>query len=197
MLKPHLNNNENNFIAGWYMEDTSLCDELIDYFNTRGEKFLGGLYRGDDSQFEVDFNVKDSVDCCITDGNLNSKYLLHLQDCVNEYVKLYPESGETYSRWSSEIENKNIQYYKPNGGYKLWHYERRCVSSSRRHLVFMTYLNTLVGKGGTSFKYQNLTVQAEKGLTLIWPTDWTHTHKSNVSENQEKYIVTGWFNYVL
>ena len=45
------------------------------------------------------------------------------------------------------------------------------------NLVFMTYLNTVTDLGGTAFKYQNLEVQAEKGLTLIWPSDWTHTHK--------------------
>ena len=36
----------------------------------------------------------------------------------------------------------------------------------------MTYLND-VPDGGTHFKYQELTAPAKKGLTLIWPTDFT------------------------
>jgi hypothetical protein len=58
----------------------------------------------------------------------------------------------------------------------------------------MTYLNTVEDGGGTSFFYQRVTLKAEKGLTLIWPVEWTHTHKGEVSETEEKYIVTGWFS---
>ena len=36
---------------------------------------------------------------------------------------------------------------------------------------------------------------AEKGLTLIWPTDFTHTHSGQISKTHEKYIITGWFNF--
>ena len=58
----------------------------------------------------------------------------------------------------------------------------------------MTYLNT-VENGGTSFKYQNITTQAVKGLTLIWPSDFTHMHKGQIS-NQTKYIITGCYNFI-
>ena len=37
--------------------------------------------------------------------------------------------------------------------------------------------------------------EAKKGLTLIFPTDWTHSHKSVISKTHEKYIVTGWYHY--
>jgi hypothetical protein len=59
----------------------------------------------------------------------------------------------------------------------------------------MTFLNN-VPEGGTHFKYQNLTVPAEKGLTLMWPTDFTHTHKGQITKKHEKYILTGWLGYV-
>jgi len=38
-------------------------------------------------------------------------------------------------------------------------------------------------------------VQPRKGLTLIWPADWTHHHRGVVSPTQEKYIITGWFSF--
>ena len=37
---------------------------------------------------------------------------------------------------------------------------------------------------------------AKKGKTLIWPSDFTHTHRGQKSPTQEKYIATGWFNHV-
>lgn len=59
----------------------------------------------------------------------------------------------------------------------------------------MTFLNNCKN-GGTQFKYQNLTIPAKKGLTLIWPAEWTHTHKGQISIEEEKYIITGWFNFL-
>jgi len=59
----------------------------------------------------------------------------------------------------------------------------------------MTYLND-VDEGGTEFKNQKIKLPARKGLTTIWPTDWTHTHRGVISKTQDKYIITGWFNYV-
>ena len=58
----------------------------------------------------------------------------------------------------------------------------------------MTYLND-VKDGGTEFLYQNLKTKAEKGLTLIWPSAWTHTHKGIISPTKEKYIITGWYAF--
>ena len=48
----------------------------------------------------------------------------------------------------------------------------------------MTYLND-VPDGGTHFKYQDLTAPAEKGLTLMWPTDFSHTHKGQITQKHE------------
>ena len=45
----------------------------------------------------------------------------------------------------------------------------------------MTYLNTIKVGGETEFLYQKLKIKPKKGLTLIWPTDWTHTHRGLIS----------------
>lgn len=58
----------------------------------------------------------------------------------------------------------------------------------------MTYLNDVVD-GGTHFKYFNHTEKATKGKTIIWPADWTHTHRGQISNTQEKIIATGWFSH--
>ena len=94
-------------------------------------------------------------------------------------------------------ETYNIQHYKKGEGFKADHCERdgQLSKNIKRCLVFMTYLND-VDDGGTIFKYQNRTIKAQKGKTLIWPADWTHTHRSQVSETQEKTIITGWVSYL-
>jgi hypothetical protein len=94
--------------------------------------------------------------------------------------------------------SRTYRYYPPSGGYKTYHTERtgRGEPEGSRHLVFMTYLNDVDDGGGTEFYHQGpLVVQPKKGLTLIWPADWTFTHRGVPSPTQEKAIVTGWFNF--
>ena len=59
----------------------------------------------------------------------------------------------------------------------------------------MTYLNDVTDAGGTEFYHQKVTVTPVKGLTLVWPADWTFTHRGVPSPTQEKRIMTGWFNF--
>ena len=56
-----------------------------------------------------------------------------------------------------------------------------------------TSTTTNVVDGGTEFKYQKIILNAEKGNLIIWPADFTHTHKGIISNTKEKYIATGWF----
>ena len=60
----------------------------------------------------------------------------------------------------------------------------------------MTYLNDVVDGGETEWYYQNIKIKPVKGLTVIWPTDWTYTHRGLTSPTQTKYIATGWFNFL-
>ena len=59
----------------------------------------------------------------------------------------------------------------------------------------MTYLNN-APNAGTQFKYQKLTTPCKKGLTLIWPAEFTHTHRGVISDTHEKTIITGWFEVI-
>ena len=59
----------------------------------------------------------------------------------------------------------------------------------------MTYLNDVIDGGETEWYYQNIKIKPERGLTVIWPSDWTFTHRGNTSPTQTKYIATGWFNF--
>jgi hypothetical protein len=59
----------------------------------------------------------------------------------------------------------------------------------------MTYLNNVTDGGETEWYHQDLKIQPQKGLTVIWPADWCFVHRGNITPTQDKYIITGWFNY--
>jgi prolyl 4-hydroxylase len=190
-LKPHKVNALNNFIAGWYLDDSSICDELIQYHTDSPYKREGLMTGGEGV---VDKESKDSVDVTLEPCELARRYIVQLNDVARCYMEKYHYSSRLVP-WGV-IEPVAIQHYRPGGGYKIWHFERENLDdvNARRHLAFMTYLNDVGEGGGTAFYYQDLTIRAEKGLTLIWPAEWMFTHKGVVSETREKYIITGWFS---
>ena len=205
-----------SFIGGWYIPE-EVCDNLISFFidcrvrvshvsdeilEKDGDvKIDNGLILrkgniGKDSKINKD--TKDSVDLSIEFGANNYKhkpiteYGKHLQQCLNNYEQKY-EYVKGMDRYTI-TENMNLQHYKAGGGFKKWHFENTAIESMSRKLVFMTYLNN-VENGGNEFYNQDIKCPAKKGLTLIWPADWTHTHRGIIDESNEKMIITGWFNY--
>jgi hypothetical protein len=195
-MKTHGINALNNFMGGWYI-DESVCDDLILYHKNNPDKIIGatGGFTETGHTHAVNKSVKDSTDVVLKFGDVATKYFAELQSCTNEYIKLYPYSNY-YAPWLI-WETVNLQYYAPGGGYHAFHTER--VSGDfpvcNRHMVFMTYLNDVTDGGETEFFHQNIKVKPEKGLTIIWPADWTFTHRGITSHSQEKYIATGWFSY--
>jgi hypothetical protein len=190
--------NKNNFIETSFIRNHLVCDNLVTLFKQSNEKVIGRS-SSQGTYLEPDLQIKDSTDLSINDYSRYPaviEYIKCLDKCVKDYIKKY-EFCNWYSPWNI-IEPINIQYYRPGGGYKVWHTERTSNDpvNSTRHLVFMTYLNDVTDEGETEFYYQNFKVQPRKGLTVIWPADWTHTHRGIPSTTQEKYIITGWFSYI-
>lgn len=176
-----------NFIEEFSI-DLDLCDDLIVYMEREGVKFAG-ISGGVVDQF-----TKKSIDCNLSNDALLEKYHRELQQCIDKYNEKYE-----YSKTKISIDPYiNIQKYNPGDAYYRWHCERNSSKPivSNRHLVFMTYLNDVTDQGETEFLYQKVKFKPKKGLTLIWPVDWTHTHRGIPSSTQTKYIITGWINFV-
>jgi hypothetical protein len=192
-------NNLSNHIAGWVIDDTSLCDDIIAYFNDKDTEKRQGKVHFANTPNEGIFNEEYKIATEATLNNaqdLYSRYQQNLQKCLNEYVKLY-EWCDSLGPYRVGKEGTKIQYYPPGGGYFSYHSEKAPWKEpyASRHLVFMTYLNDVDDGGETEFLYQRIKVKPKKGLTLIWPAEWTHTHRGITSLTQEKYITTGWFNF--
>jgi|SRR5271165_5420395 len=189
-----------SFVGAYRLDDTSICDDLVAHFNANAHLQTPGHTGRTDGTVAVDTEVKQSVDLYFPPNSTTPEFVRYcgaLQECVNAYAADYTYCN-AYAPWRI-LEQTNVQYYAPNWGYKAWHTERWCADpvNASRHLVFMTYLNTVNDGGETAFYYQGLRVKPEKGLTLIWPADWTHTHQGVPSPTEEKYIITGWFNYLV
>jgi|2_EtaG_2_1085320.scaffolds.fasta_scaffold17056_3 hypothetical protein len=195
-LKPHPLNKENFFIKGWYI-DKKICRDVINNFNCKSMQWKKGLvYKNEEEVIKKD--EKNSTDYThdFQDGfSFLKEYHDSLHQVMNEYVTVFPatEAHNLWGLWSLV----NIQRYLPNEGFYKFHSEKGVKGHIlKRHLVFMTYLNTIEEGGETEFFHQKIKVKPEEGLTLIWPAEWTYLHRGCIAPKEIKYIITGWFNFV-
>jgi hypothetical protein len=173
--------------------DKDVCDELVNHHKNNSNKTPGKITGG-----VIDKNIKDSTDLFIyPDNNLSfvKNYYKQLEKGLLKYYDLH-SILKKISLFTKEF--FIVQHYAPNGGFKKWHFERSDLHYPiiTRTLVFMTYLNDVEDQGETEWFYQKIKIKPVKGLSVIWPADFTHTHRGIPSPTQEKYIATGWFNLV-
>lgn len=185
------------FMGAFVMEE-SVVDGVLKLFE-EAAPVRGMISKKGGQEPLVDLSVKDSFETSVAPNDRRAEwtqYLRSLMSCASLYVETYPFAA-AYGVWQLNSRT-NIQRYPPSGGYKTYHTERtgKGEPEGSRHLVFMTYLNDVHDQGGTEFVHQNVTIQPRKGLTLIWPADWTFTHRGVPSPTETKTITTGWFNYV-
>ena len=166
----------NTHIGAWFMPE-DMIDDIWEYWNNPPKDIqpkqpgLAFIRENGVERYDIDSNTKDSIDIYV-DHEMREKgiwprYMEHLQACLENYMLTYPEAN-----WTEKFSIKgrfNLQWYPKGGGFKRWHFENTGGEYEvHRNLVFQTYCND-VPDGGTQFKYQNITVPAMKGLTLIFP----------------------------
>ena len=177
-----------NFIEQ-YTIPHNICDFFIKYHQNNKEYKKQGAVENE----VIKKDVKDSLDVYFFNESMDpmiKNFFLLLSKAVSSYMVKY--SIEHTMRTHTL---NSIQYYKKKEGYFKLHYERTDLQSTNRQLVYMLYCNTLKN-GGTEFPFQNRILKAVKGTLFICPSDFTHPHKGVISDEEEKYIVTGWFNII-
>lgn len=187
---------KNHFIGSWYIDEKPL-DELIDYFNSSHVKHTPGKLENG----QLDKTKKDCIELLVTpkeieEGQLDifRKYLKEIISCFNDYRDEWPF-----------LSNKNpkiyigpllIEKFLVSGHHSEYHCDRMNILSSHKALSWITFLNDVKdGEGFLEFKHFNCSIQPKKGLTLIWPSDWTHIHRQNILKTQDKFIAKGCFQF--
>ena len=186
-----------NFIGSWTISPLSICDELIDYFESNKNKQKKGVTLSGQN-----LNIKNSTDIHINPKDIKlignevfEKYLHNLFSCYKEYLSEWPFLM-TFAE-NLQISSFNLQRYQSGQHFQKLHTERSSLGTLHRVFAWMTYLNDVDQEdgGSTFFSHYGLAIQPRKGLTLIWPAEWTHAHKGNVLKANNKYIITGWMTF--
>jgi hypothetical protein len=186
------------------------CDTLINLFehnkNLHVEGHIGGV-KDLHNEWKKDTEITISPDFLVKDSDWKVP-LSDVMSSLSQETKFYKKefTFHTDEHGVSGLEGLanwriypyfNFQRYLPGEGYYAWH----CESSApkpvflSRMLAWMVYLND-VPDAGTEFKFQDLETDAEAGTIVIWPPYWTHMHRGVISNTHNKYILSGWFNFL-
>ena len=172
-----MSSNSPSFI-GEYFIDESVCDKLIDFFNKtpdQPDRFIPGTNHkhwysklpGKVGTYDarIEKVIKDSIDLTFTVP------IMYSQDISPEILPFH----DILWLYLTELKvcmNKYAEDYP----------------HSAEHL-------SQIQEGINLQKYQNKIYKAEVGKTIIWPTDFTHTHRGIASNTEHKYIMTGWYSF--
>ena len=196
MKKIDITNNKNpNFIGAYNIENDSLCEKIVSFFEENKD-----LQQQGDVGDGVDEKIKKSTDITIYPNNLKEEKFFLFKDYLNSLNKCYQDYRETYpflKKFITKVDLGyfNIQKYLPGGHFAELHSERTSLQNLHRLFAWMTYLNDVDDGGTTDFDYFDIKVKPEKGKTLIWPAEWTHAHTGSILKSGKKYIITGWMHF--
>ena len=174
-----------NFIETYNIPD-DICNNFIKYYKKNKEYKAQGSVAGN----VVNKNIKDSTEVHFYNQS-QEKFILKFFNLLSNAVNSYINKYKIISNLHTEIVH-NIQHYKKKAGYFKEHYEKENLNTIDRELVYMLYCND-VKNGGTYFPFQDKKIECIKGNLILWPAHFTHPHHGIISDEEEKYIVTGWF----
>jgi hypothetical protein len=194
----HLVNAEYDDFIGVYKNFVSadLCDEIVEKFDERLNISVStnDVWKSDKQFAGAKLGKLGRSDTCLLletfDKNLTEHVSQYIQACVLHYVDQY----DILQREVLYSPHYKLQKTVPGGGYHVWHYEAGNIDTGTRIISWMVYLNDLPsGEGETEFFYQRRRINPSKGTIVIFPAQFTHTHRGLTVLSQDKYILTGWF----
>ena len=191
-----------NFIGVWSFENHKFCDDIIEFFehNPTMHSDVGFVdYKDEKRKVKYEKKFVDAKQTIIRRENLEEEsfspileYLNNnLKKCYQDYISRWTTLARQDIGLSSDM--AIVRFKKSQKEYNEYSYRRKSGENLIDTLNFRTFLNTPIDGGEINFYYYGLSFKPVKGLTLIYPTDWTH---ANISENlpdkkQDSYMITG------
>jgi len=160
---------------------TKLCEDIIEWFEDKKDHIIEERREG------VHQDIISNPAKFGSFESLHKELITALKNQFDTYRKEFRWCPSNFDSMSYKIQKSY-----PGKGFTAWHAEDG--DNTNRFLVWMIYLNQTIG-GQTQFYNQRKHFKPEPGLCLIWPSGWTHTHRSMPNLRSNKYIMTGWWHY--
>ena len=115
---------------------------------------------------------------------------------IKKFKKTFPYIDKHIGKWKFNP-SMYLMKYEPNNYYDIIHCENSGDKETlKRVFAFMLFLNDIKKGGGTKFLFQKFIAKPKAGDFYIWPAYWTHLHQGINAPKENKYIITGWVEYI-
>ena len=172
------------------------CNAIVSWFEEQNHK-IEGVTCDPLGQKTVDKSFKSDIEIPETylSQDILPSQLIYPALCkgIEKYRQKYISSIDVMNPWRVNDEYNLQKYDGEEDGFKEWHCESSGLTTSYRILAWMIYLNQ--ARSGTEFVNYR-TVRPRTGRLVIWPSSWTHVHRSQLPNRGLKYIATGWVSFV-
>ena len=174
--------------------DTAWIDDLIKYYHTIND--LGafqGRYRPKHLRDDEQLYLLDPMRIHEVHPHFSQYFFKILKE---QLIPAYMDKFSILQAREYATKQLKMKRIQEGGGYHEWHYESM-ASDTTRKVVVQLYMNTIEEGGETEFLYQKKRISARKNRVVMWPADWTHTHRGNTPLEGDKYILTTWLEEVI
>lgn len=179
------------------------CQQCMDYFDSMEQLGFG---RSRQEVEGVPAHLKDTImynttrsvshgvnDLGITGVPAVQDLFLNVAwSCYRIYQQRY---SALHTQAPQGIYEMKIQRTRIGGGFHAWHWEQEGRSNSSRLMNVQLFLNDVAEGGETEFLYLNKVERAEQGKLLIYPGNYTHTHRGNPPRSNAKYLINAWIEF--
>ena len=176
-----------------------LCDEIIEH-SEQGEWDRSKVIGSDEPNLDQreDLDQRDSYQrsyWAYGFPDVHRSMLEFASDCLNNYLEAFPQANQQPS--FSVAEHYQVLRYLDGGAYHAVHtdYYPHSPVLSRRHLTGVGFLNDVKTGGQLLFPQQNFFVNPEAGKFVIFPSGWTHAHKTLPPVGQSRYVFQMWWSF--
>lgn len=156
---------------GGLMENTKLTTDirLSDMSAWRGEWHVDELRK-------IGYDMQD------LDAQMSS--------VVFQALRTYADTYPIISQFNYKDTGYQMQRYKKGEGFYAEHVDGDPARCAERILALVIYLNDVDSGGGTYFRYQQATVQPQRGRVVIFPSTWLYPHEALVPVSDDKYMIS-------
>lgn len=194
--------------------DPAYCEHVIQYFNRMDDLGFGRsrqTVEGVPAHLKdtIAFNTTRAVSAGATQrgapaegvNNIGIVGVPGVQDYFLAIVwACYQIYTAKYSALATEEAEQGIYEIKIQktligGGFHVWHWEQVGRSNTSRVMNVQLFLNDVEEGGETEFLYYPRREPAKAGTLLIYPGNYTHTHRGNPPISNEKYLINAWIEF--
>ena len=198
-LRQHIHSSD---FINIYATDPSatLCEEIIQHAETNQwatSQIATSLGKDNFDSEQVDLVARDSQQQSYASRyppDVHGPMLAFSSECLNAYLKTFP-MADKFPRFAV-VENYQVLRYFDGGAYHAVHSDYSPVGMmAGRHLTGITFLNDVAKGGELLFPHQNFSVKPEAGKFVIFPSGWTHAHKTMPPVGQSRYVFQMWWGF--